>query len=182
MTILELIELLVQFITSPVVKDHAAAAVVVILIVLWLIEASSLKARPIHWIVSWIGRAINSETNAAIEKMHQDTKESINNLKTEVSKIKEDASKQRHLQELRDVKNARARILRVSDEITNGVKHGTEFLGDTIKEDITTYENYCKVHEDPEDPYYFENGRCPNAIQKIRDEYAKVEKESRRKS
>ena len=93
-----------------------------------------------------IGRSINKEV---LEKVSQ--------LSREVDILKKD-------EELERVRQARQRILRFSDEILFEKRHSKEHF-DEILDDIDTYEEYCRTHED------YENNKAVLAIATIREVY-----------
>lgn len=61
---------------------------------------------------------------------------------------------------------ARYRIIRFNDEVRHDVKHTEEHFSQII-EDIDTYENYCRTHEN------FPNGKAVHSIANIRKIYEK---------
>ena len=65
----------------------------------------------------------------------------------------------------------RYRILRFDDEIRHDVKHTKEHF-DQIMEDVTSYENYCRDHED------FPNNKAVFAIKNIKNVYGQCIKEN----
>lgn len=65
----------------------------------------------------------------------------------------------------------RYRILRFDDEIRHGVKHTKEHF-DQIMEDVTSYENYCRDHED------FPNNKAVFAIINIKNVYEQCVREN----
>ena len=93
-----------------------------------------------------IGRSINKEV---LEKVGQ--------LSQEVDTLKKD-------EELERARQARQRILRFNDEILFNKRHSKEHF-DEILDDIDTYEEYCRTHED------YENNKAVLAIATIREVY-----------
>ena len=93
-----------------------------------------------------IGRSINKEV---LEK--------VNHLSQEVDTLKKD-------EELERARQARQRILRFNDEILFEKRHSKEHF-DEILDDIDTYEEYCRTHED------YENNKAVLAIATIREVY-----------
>ena len=93
-----------------------------------------------------IGRSINKEV---LEK--------VNHLSQEVDILKKD-------EELERARQARQRILRFNDEILFEKRHSKEHF-DEILDDIDTYEEYCRTHED------YENNKAVLAIATIREVY-----------
>ena len=93
-----------------------------------------------------IGRSINKEV---LEKVGQ--------LSKEVDTLQKD-------EELERARQARQRILRFNDEILFEKRHSKEHF-DEILDDIDTYEEYCRTHED------YENNKAVLAIATIREVY-----------
>ena len=93
-----------------------------------------------------IGRSINKEV---LEK--------VGHLSQEVDTLKKD-------EELERARQARQRILRFNDEILFNKRHSKEHF-DEILDDIDTYEEYCRTHED------YENNKAVLAIATIREVY-----------
>ena len=93
-----------------------------------------------------IGRSINKEVL-----------EQVNILSKEVDTLKKD-------EELERARQARQRILRFNDEILFEKRHSKEHF-DEILDDIDTYEEYCRTHED------YENNKAVLAIATIREVY-----------
>ena len=113
-----------------------------------IIEISPIKLKPWTWLARRIGRAINGELMAKVDKLEQD-----------IQQIDHDAGE-------RYAKEVRARVLRFGDELIHDVRHSKEHFDD-ILQDITVYENYCDEH--PE----FENDRMQLTVQKIKETYKK---------
>lgn len=116
-----------------------------------VILAGMIKIPPLEinfwgWFGKQVGRAINGELEEKIDRLTDDL---------------ESFKKQEELENLRQ---ARQRILRFSDEILFDQKHSKEHF-DEILEDIDLYEKYCHEHED------YENNRAELAIASIREIY-----------
>lgn len=116
-----------------------------------VILAGMIKIPPLEinfwgWLGKQVGRAINGELEEKIDRLSNDL---------------ESFKKQEELENLRQ---ARQRILRFSDEILFDQKHSKEHF-DEILEDIDLYEKYCHEHED------YENNRAELAIASIREIY-----------
>ena len=116
-----------------------------------VILAGMIKIPPLEinfwgWLGKQVGRAINGELEEKIDKLTDDL-ESFKNQ-----------------EELENMRQARQRILRFSDEILFDQKHSKEHF-DEILEDIDLYEKYCHEHED------YENNRAELAIASIREIY-----------
>ena len=116
-----------------------------------VILAGMIKIPPLEinfwgWLGKQVGRAINGELEEKIDKLTDDL-ESFKNQ-----------------EELENMRQARQRILRFSDEILFDQRHSKEHF-DEILEDIDLYEKYCHEHED------YENNRAELAIASIREIY-----------
>jgi hypothetical protein len=93
-------------------------------------------------------------------------------VKAEVKKIRMEFSELKDADELKEIKNARRRILRFNDELINHVKHSREYFDD-ILEDVTAYESYCRENPD------FRNGKAALAIENIERVYRECMKEGK---
>lgn len=116
-----------------------------------VILAGMIKIPPLEinfwgWLGKQVGKAINGELEEKIDKLTDDL-ESFKNQ-----------------EELENMRQARQRILRFSDEILFDQKHSKEHF-DEILEDIDLYEKYCHEHEN------YENNRAELAIASIREIY-----------
>ena len=119
-----------------------------------LIEIVPIKINPWKSLAKWIGKYINGDVIARMDKM--ETK--VDNLEKEMGKMKD-------ADEERDAKNARIRILRFGDEVLHGVEHSKEHF-DQILLDITEYNLYCKDHPN------FQNDMTVMTTQQIKKSYA----------
>ena len=93
-------------------------------------------------------------------------------IKAEVKKIRVEFGELKEADELKEIKNARRRILRFNDEIINHVKHSREYFDD-ILEDVNAYESYCRNNPD------FRNGKAALAIENIERVYRECMKEGK---
>ena len=93
------------------------------------LEVSKIEINPWSWLAKKIGRAINGEVIAKVDKLEK-----------EVCNIQNGMDE-------RAAKDARVRILRFGDEVLHGAEHSKEHF-DQILLDITEYENYCDEHKD----------------------------------
>jgi hypothetical protein len=93
-------------------------------------------------------------------------------VKAEVKKIRVEFGELKDADELKEIKNARRRILRFNDELINHVKHSREYFDD-ILEDVTAYESYCRENPD------FRNGKAALAIENIERVYRECMKEGK---
>lgn len=117
-----------------------------IVLLLTLIEISSIKINPWSAIGRAIGRAINGEV---LDK--------VGALEAEVQGIKDDIEEQAAV-------NCRARILRFGDEVLHNDRHSKDHF-DQILRDIAKYELYCQNHPD------FENNVTELTGQRIKEVY-----------
>lgn len=117
-----------------------------IVLLLTLIEISSIKINPWSALGRAIGRAINGEV---LEK--------VGALEADVQGIKDDIEEQAAV-------NCRARILRFGDEVLHNDRHSKDHF-DQILRDIAKYECYCKTHPD------FENNVTELTGQRIKEVY-----------
>lgn len=122
-------------------------AVALLLAVLFsLVEVAPIRVNPWSWIGRKVGRMINGEV---IDK---------------VDKLERNLAEMKSIQDERDAKSARTRVLRFGDELLHDVRHSKEHF-DNILQDIREYDNYCDEH--PE----FENDRMQLTAQLIKDTY-----------
>lgn len=105
-----------------------------------LIQISPLKLNPWTWLGNAIGRFIG--VTAVSEKLDAHIK----------------------LDDERNIKQCRLRILRFNDEILQGRPHTKEHY-DEILDDITEYERYCEAH-----PRY-KNSKAGMAIRVVESKY-----------
>ena len=117
-----------------------------LIILAGMIKIPKLELNIWNLIGRTIGRSINKEV---LEK--------VNHLSQEVDTLKKD-------EELERARQARQRILRFNDEILFEKRHSKEHF-DEILDDIDTYEEYCRTHED------YENNKAVLAIATIREVY-----------
>jgi hypothetical protein len=93
-------------------------------------------------------------------------------IKAEVKKIRVEFGELKEADELKEIRNARRRILRFNDEIINHVKHSREYFDDVL-EDVNAYESYCRKNPD------FRNGKAALAIENIERVYRECMKEGK---
>lgn len=118
----------------------------ILLAAMTLIQIAPIKLNPWSTLAKAIGRAINGEVIAKVDRLER-----------ELLGMKEN-------QEERDAISCRARILHFGDETIHGVRHTKEHF-DQILRDITTYERYCDDHPN------FENNTTVLTSQRIKDIY-----------
>ncbi len=157
MSLIEYIELITRFLGSPTVKGNISTAVWALIIVCALVELSSFKPKPITWALKKIGAIMTSDISKRVANLEKRQEKSEQN------------------DELEKVLQARRRILRTNDELLNNGKHTKDYFVETL-DDIALYEEYCKRHSDPNDPMYFRNGRCPEAIMNVRRVFRQLER------
>lgn len=118
----------------------------IILVAMTLIQIAPIKLNPWSALAKAIGRAINGEVIAKVDRLERELLDMKGNL------------------EERDAISCRARILHFGDETIHGVRHTKEHF-DQILRDITTYERYCDDHPN------FENNTTVLTSQRIKDIY-----------
>lgn len=87
-----------------------------------------------------------------------------------VSAIRDTLEEHIRIDDERNIKQCRMRVLRFSDEILQGKQHTKEHF-DEILEDITEYTRYCRVHKD------FENSKAIMAIDNVKKTYQRCQAE-----
>lgn len=130
------------------IGELAGGSVVILIAVATIIQISPIKIDPWTWLARMIGRAINGEVIAKVDKLEQEIR-SIQRINAE-----------------QNAEERRVRILRFGDEILHDVKHSKEHF-DNILKDISVYEQYCQDHHE------FENGRTVLTIETIEETYKK---------
>lgn len=129
------------------INNLAQGGVIGLLIILMgMIKIPKLELNIWNLIGRTIGRSINGEVLEQVSKLSQ-----------EVDILKKE-------EELERARQARQRILRFNDEILFEKRHSKEHF-DEILDDIDTYEEYCRTHED------YENNKAVLAIATIREVY-----------
>jgi len=101
-----------------------------------IVEISPIKINPWSWLGKQIGKAINGEVIAKVDSLQE-----------EISDVKRDVSKMQEINDERNAKSARTRILRFGDEILHGVKHSKDHF-DEILLCGTEYDQFCREHPD----------------------------------
>lgn len=117
-----------------------------LILLLSLVEISSIKINPWSALGRGIGRAINGEVLAKVSA-----------LETDIQSIKDDIEEQAAVE-------CRARILRFGDEVLHNDRHSKDHFDQTLR-DIAKYECYCKDHPD------FENNVTELTGQRIKEVY-----------
>ena len=128
-------------------------AIGVLIILAGMIKIPKIELNLWNWIGRTVGRSINKEM------MDQ-----VNDLQSEIKGMKGEIDTLKKEEELERVRMARQRILRFNDEILFEKRHSKEHF-DEILDDIDTYEEYCRTHED------YENNKAVLAIATIREVY-----------
>lgn len=128
-------------------------AIGILIILAGMIKIPKIELNLWNWIGRTVGRSINKEM------MDQ-----VNDLQTEIKNVKQEVDMLKKDEELERVRMARQRILRFNDEILFGKRHSKEHF-DEILDDIDTYEEYCRTHEE------YENNKAVLAIATIREVY-----------
>ena len=113
-----------------------------------IIQIAPIKLNPWTWIAKHVGRAVNQEV---IEK---------------VDRLESDLRSMKDLQDERNAKNARTKILRFGDELLHDVKHSKDSFDDILAI-ITEYEQYCEAHPK------FKNRMTERTVQHIVSTYDK---------
>lgn len=101
-----------------------------------IIQIAPIKINPWSWLGKQIGKAINGEVIAKVDSLQE-----------EIISVKEDVTKMQELNDEREAKAARTRILRFGDEILHGVKHSKDHF-DEILLCGTEYDQFCREHPD----------------------------------
>lgn len=119
-----------------------------LLVLLTLLQIAPIRVNPWSAIAKAIGRALNGEVLARVDKLERDL----------------DAL--RSAAEEREAVSCRARILHFGDETLHGTLHTREHF-DQVLRDLDSYERYCDEHPD------FENNVTVLTSSRIKDIYKK---------
>ena len=136
-------------------------AALILFALLSLVEIAPIKINPWSKLLRWVGRALNAEVLSKVDTLEKE--------------LKDVKSKQKTMQEVEDERNAkaaRARVLRFGDELTNGIEHSKEHFDD-ILDDMSEYEHYCSSHEN------FKNDKMGITSQYIKDVYKECLREQK---
>lgn len=134
--------------TEWIVSHWGEAAALAAVAIPTLIQVSPIKVNPWTALAKWLGRTINGEISAKVDKMQE-------SLDRHISRDEE-----------RFVKQCRMRILRFNDEILQGELHTKEHF-DEILDDVTEYIRYCRAHPN------YENSKAEMAISNVENTYQK---------
>ena len=137
---------MIQELSSMTLGELAGGTTLLLVAAASLVEVSPIKFNPLSWLAQKIGRAMKKEV---IDK---------------VDRLERNLSEMKAIQDERDAKSARTRVLRFGDELLHDVCHSKEHF-DNILQDIREYENYCDEHPK------FENDRMQLTAQLIKDTY-----------
>ena len=111
---------LIETLSTVSVGQALTGGVTVVALVSVFIEITPVKINPVSKFLAWLGRKINSEVIAKVDRLETEMQEAI---------------------------NCRYRILRFGDEVKHGTRHSQEHF-EQILADIDAYEIYCKDHKD----------------------------------
>lgn len=128
-------------------------AIGILIILAGMIKIPKIELNLWNWIGRTVGRSINKEMMDQVNDLQSE----IKGMKTEIDTLKKE-------EELERMRQARQRILRFNDEILFEKRHSKEHF-DEILDDIDTYEEYCRTHEE------YENNKAVLAIATIREVY-----------
>lgn len=136
-------------------QDLAWFIGVILAAVTTVIQGLSKKYKPWSWLARKFGSAMN-----------QDMLDKLDTLSTKVDQLEKRDDEQDKKVEIQEVKSARRRILRCSDEIRKKDRHSEEYFNDVL-DDISYYKQYCKNHQE------FENEKAVLAIKLVERTYEK---------
>lgn len=125
----------------------------IIVALMSVVEISKIKINPWTALFEWIGNLLMSGV-----------KNDIKRIDTELKSVKQELGAMQYSGEQNEAKAARTKILRCSDEVYRGDRHSKEYF-DNILEDIKTYTDYCRDHQE------FKNERAVIAIRRIEEVY-----------
>ena len=125
-----------------------------------IIQNLSKRYKPWTWLASQFGKAVNKEMF-----------DKLNDFEAKIDKLEKRDSEQDAKREEENVKAARRRILRCSDEIRSKRLHSEEYFNDVL-DDITFYTQYCTTHPN------FKNEKAVMAIHLVERTYNKCIKDN----
>ena len=140
------VQKLIETLSTVSVGQALTGGVTVVALVSVFIEITPVKINPVSKFLAWLGRKINSEVIAKVDR-----------LETEVQAMRKADGEQ-------EAVNCRYRILRFGDEVKHGTRHSQEHF-EQILADIDAYEIYCKDHKD------FKNNKTRVTTERILDVY-----------
>lgn len=127
-------------------------------LVLTLLQIAPIKIDPWTWVARAIGKAINHDIEVGMMSEIRAIDEKV----MEIQRHQEEYEKKKEAEKM---DACRSRILRFGDECRQDVRHSKEFF-DQILRDITTYERYCRAHEE------YENSLAVLTIENIKRIYS----------
>ena len=117
-----------------------------LLLLMTFVQIAPIKVNPWSALFSAIGRRINKE------------------VLDEITELKKNMKEIRDVNDERNAKECRSRILHFGDELYHDARHTKEHF-DQILDDIHEYGQYCETHKD------FKNDKTVLTTAKIRDTY-----------
>lgn len=127
-----------------------ATAAAVALVLPSLVQISPLKINPWTWLGNKVRDALFRDINVRMDVLQKSMDDHI------------------AMDDQRDAKGCRLRILRFNDEVIQGQRHTREHFNE-ILDDITHYEKYCDAHPD------YENSKAVLAIENVKRVYRECE-------
>ena len=118
------------------IGSYATWGAVILVAATGLVQIAPIKINPWSAAASAIGRAINKDVIAKVDKLEND-----------IAEMRKVGEKRGNEEDERNAKEARRRILRFGDEVRHRQRHSKEHWDDAIL-DITDYEHYCATHPD----------------------------------
>jgi hypothetical protein len=125
----------------------------IIIALMSVVEISKIKINPWTALFEWVGNLLMSGV-----------KNDIKRINAELKSVKQELGAMKYSSEQNEAKAARTKILRCSDEVYRGDRHSKEYF-DNILEDIKTYTDYCRDHQE------FKNEKAVIAIRRIEEVY-----------
>lgn len=115
-----------------------------------LVQVMPIKLNPWTWLGNKVRGFFLSDLTARIDALQKSMDEHV------------------AMDDQRDAKGCRLRILRFNDEVIQGQRHTREHFNE-ILEDVTLYEKYCDAHPD------YENSKAVLAIENVKRVYRQCE-------
>lgn len=136
------------------IRNNPGWITIIIVLIFSLIEISKIKINP--W--SAIGRTIGKFLGV------KEVKDKVDAVEKKVDKLEEKVNEVENTVNENEAITARARILRFSSEVQDGIYHD-KGLWDHIMADIAKYEKYVAEHED------FKNGITEPTNEYLTEQY-----------
>ena len=128
--------------------------------------------RTLHTIMPLLGGAMGAGVLSFIQFLIQrrdGREDKLDGIRKAVEKTNSRIDGLEASQEQKDAEDARRQVLLFADEIRREIAHSEESFNQVL-DDIHTYENYCRTHEE------YQNNKATGSIQLVIDTYYQCKK------